>query len=496
MARQTRISSEAVTWLRLSARRNDASRFSRTRQHCLGALILACSVATGLGAAEASSAIGASFSKDIAPVLAAKCVTCHGPEKAKSGYRLDSFAALMKPGDSKEPPVSAGTPEKSQLFQLITAKDPDDRMPQKDEPLPAKQIALIERWIKEGAKFDGADPKQPLASLVAAGPQPGPPAVYARPVPVLAIAFSPDGQELAAAGYHEITLWNPTSGELLRRLTNVAQQTQALAFSPDGSLLATASGTPGKLGEVKLFNPAKGSLLKTLVGAADLMLAVSFSPDGKRLAVSGADNTIRIFEVASGTPQLLIEQHADWVMGLAFSPDGSTLASASRDKTARLFDATTGELEQTYTGHNAAVFSVAFSADGKRVFSASRDKEIHVWETKDAKKITEIGGFKGDVMRVLVNDDAIFRASTDRVVRQHSFAEKKAELTRTFSGHADVIYGLALHEATHRLATSGYDGDVRVWNIDDGKLLTSFMAAPGYQSTASHAHESPKKNGP
>jgi len=176
--------------------------------------LLSCFLCLGnVGAADlASSDSAVSFAKDIAPVFAAKCVTCHGPEKTKGGYRIDSFSALIQPGESKEAPVLAGEPARSHLFQLIAAKDPDDRMPQKDDPLPAKQIELIERWIKQGARFDGSDPRQTLASLVAAGAQPDPPANYVRPVPVVALAFSPNGKELAAGGYHEITVWDSHNG--------------------------------------------------------------------------------------------------------------------------------------------------------------------------------------------------------------------------------------------------------------------------------------------
>jgi WD40 repeat protein len=378
--------------------------------------------------------------------------------------------------------VVPGELARSHLFQLLTAKDPDDRMPQKDDPLPAAQIALLERWIKDGAKFDGPDPKKPFASFSATGPQPDPPASYVRPVPVLALAFGGDGKELAAGGYHEITIWDAANGTLLRRIKNVAQQTQALAFSPGGALLAAASGTPGKIGEVKLFNPGTGALLQTLVTGGDIMLALAFSPDGQQLATAGSDNTVRLFDVATGQQLFAVEQHADWVLGLAFSPDGGTIASASRDKTARLLGAKTGELEQTYAGHSGAVFDVAFSGDGKRVFSASRDKEIHIWDVKDAKKIAEIGGFDGEVVKLCASSNQVFSICTDRLARQHSIAGKKTELVRTLEGHADVIYSLALHQPTHRLATGSFDGEVRVWDADSGTQQTNFIAAPGYRN--------------
>lgn len=420
-----------------------------------------------------------SFSRELAPILQQKCVTCHGPEKAKGGFRLDTFEALRRGGDSKEPPVVPGHPEQSKLYQLLVTKDPDDRMPQKDDPLPASQIELIQRWIREGAAFDGPDPKAAYAASGAVT-HPAPPPSYSRPVPIRTLAFDPTGQSLAVGGYHEVTLWKWNDGTLLRRVTNIDQQTLMLAYSPDGTVLAVASGKPGRSGEVRLIDPGKGSLLKRLLAVNDMVLGLAFSPDGQKLATGGADNIIRIFNVASGQEERRIEQHADWVMALAYSPDGTLLASASRDKSARLFAAQSGELDETYTGHAQPIFGVAFSPDGKSVISGGRDKAIHIWQVKEAKKSFEIGGFDSAISRLLVQSNSLFTASMDHQVRQHRLQDKKADLTRTYAGHQDVVYALAYHAPSERLASGSYDGEVRIWNTADGSLVNSFVAAPGY----------------
>jgi WD40 repeat protein len=422
-----------------------------------------------------------SFSKDIAPILAKKCLTCHGPEKSKGGYRLDTFELLMKGGDSKSGAIAPEKPGDSELYRRITTRDEDDRMPQKDDPLPATQIALIERWIREGARFDGPDAKATLASLLPRMPHPAPPETYHHPVPITALAFAPDGQALAVSGYNEITIWDPSTGRILHRIRNVAQKTHALAYSPDGALLAAASGVPGQLGEVALFNPTNGAELKVLGTLPDMALSVGFSPDGNRLASGGADNSIRIYDIAAGREQLVIQQHADWVMAVAWSHDGAHIASASRDRTARVYDAKTGELETTYTGHQGPVFAVAFSADDKLVCSAGRDKKIHLWEAKEGKKTGELGGPENDVFALMIRGDNLFSCSADMNVREHSIAKK--DLVRTFSGHKDWVYAVAVHDATKRLATGSYDGEVRVWSIDGDKVLANFIAAPGYRGS-------------
>ena len=240
---------------------------------------------------DASSPV--SIVKDVAPILAKKCVACHGPEKSKGHFRLDSFDWLMKGGESKSASIVPGQPEQSELVRRLTTQDEDDRMPQKDEPLPSAQIALLERWIKGGAKFDGPDSQAPLVTLIPQAPHPDPPAAYRHPLAILALAFNPDGSELAAGGYHEITVWNPADGKLVRRIRNVAQRTRGLEYSPDGLLLAAVGGSPGQLGEASLYNPTNGARVKVLGTMTDVALALGFSPDGSRLAVGGADNAVR-----------------------------------------------------------------------------------------------------------------------------------------------------------------------------------------------------------
>jgi len=251
----------------------------------------------------------------------------------------------------------------------------------------------------------------------------------------------------------------------------------SLAYDPGGTLLAAASGTPGKVGELKLFDPIHGTVTKTLATTPDVMCAVSFDPDGSHLAAGGADNAIRLFDVATTRQTLLIEQHADWVMALAFSPDGQRVASSSRDKSARVFDSKTGEMLSSYLGHTEPLMGVAFISDGKTLCTAGRDKKIHVWAVAEAKKTTEIGGFDSEVFRIVAHSNYVFSCSADKLVRQHSISDGK--LIRTFTGHTDWVYSIAVDKEGKRLAAGSFDGQVRIWNIDDGELLIALVAAPG-----------------
>lgn len=436
----------------------------------------------GGGAAVASDKSGeggaVNFARDIAPILAAKCVTCHQPGKAKGGYELHTYAAFMTPGRSKEPPVVSGRPEKSPLIQLLLAKDPDDRMPQDDDPLPPPQIALLRKWIQQGARSGDIDPQQLLSGLAASATQPAPPIHYPRAVPILALAFNPAGTEVAAGGYHEVTVWDPSTGRLLRRIQNVARQVQQIAFSPDGRHLAVAAGTPGRLGEARIFDAATGKLLRTAGTAGDLMTTIAFSPDGRRLAIAGADNAIRLVDVESGSSVFRTELNADWVMHLAFSPDGKQIVAAGRDKTVRLVDAASGELEQTYADHSGPVFAAGYCADGRRVVSAGRDRELHLWQVGDAKKLGESAPLPAEVQRLLILGDRVVAGLSDGEIREYRVLEKKFEFVRTLGRHGDQVGALASHEESGKIASAGHDGRIQVTDLKEGKVQAEFPGVP------------------
>jgi len=165
-------------------------------------------------------------------------------------------------------------------------------------------------------------------------------------------------------------------------------------------------------------------------------------------------------------------------MAVAWNHDGTRLVSGSRDKTAKLFDAATGESLVTYPGHGEQVFGVAFNADSSQVLSTGRDKKVHVWKPADAGKIAEITGFGQEVYDIVVAGGQIFCSSADKTARQFEAAERKP--VRNYEGHTDWVYSLAYNDASKRLATGSFDGEVRVWNTADGALIAAFKAAPGY----------------
>ena len=356
-------------------------------------------------------------------------------------------------------------------------------MPWKQDPLPKEKLDVIERWVKEGAKYDGTSPTEDWPAALRKLTPVVIPDAYPATVPITALAISPDGAEVIASGYHELTTWKTLDGTPARRLRGMAERVHEIAYSPDGKWFATASGDPGQFGSVQLWiaePDGGGKLVRDLLETTDSVFAVAFSPDGTKLAAAGADRALRVWEVATGKELALIEDHADWIFDLAWSPDGKRLATASRDKTSKVFDVEKKESVATFPGHAETVYCVSFAPDGKSIVTGGADNQIRVWNPdEDAKQVKVVGGFGGAVFRLMFapGGKILIACGADKLVRLFEDFNPKPPLT----GHLDWVYSLALAPDGKTLASGSWDGEVRLWNLADGKPIRTILAAPGYK---------------
>ena len=425
------------------------------------------------------SAAEVSFKKDLAPILIQQCQICHGAKKAKGGYRVDTFERLLRAGDGGEPGITPGKLDASELFYRLTTDDPDERMPQDADPLPAAQVALFKKWIAAGAKLDAANPKAQLTSLVPAPTHPDPPKVYPRSIPITALAFGADGETLFASGYHEVTVWNAIEGKLIRRITREGERTYGLSVSPNGQWLAAASGQPGRLGEVRLFKTTDGKLDSVLASATDVMLDVAFSPKGDRLVAGGADGEVRVMDFATRKISHLLPLHSDWVNAVAWDNNGSRIATASRDHTAKVYSLAAGKSLATYAGHGKNVRGVAFHPKVlNEVFTTGMDKKLRQWKVSDNKTVREIG-IGGELFKLTRAGEAIFVPAADHHIRRFQTPGQPKQ-TGDYQLD-DWAVSVATSPDGKRLAAGGFDGKVRVWNLEDAKVESTFAALPGFK---------------
>ncbi|MBL8769414.1 MAG: PSD1 domain-containing protein [Planctomycetes bacterium] len=96
------------------------------------------------------------YDRDVRPVLAVHCLRCHSGPQAKAELRLDDRASLVGARGDSPAAVVPSAADASPLIERVRSTG-DDRMPPKGPALDAAQIALLERWIDDGASFDALD---------------------------------------------------------------------------------------------------------------------------------------------------------------------------------------------------------------------------------------------------------------------------------------------------------------------------------------------------
>jgi WD40 repeat protein len=445
-----------------------------------------------------------SFINDVAPILKENCFACHDAKKRKGKFDMTTIESLRKGGAKEIDPVVPGKPEESHVIDLLTAKD-KSRMPpaESGDALPAEKIAVIRRWIEEGAKIDtGLTPKSDLIrELRSRWVSPQAPMQYAFPVTITALAFTPDNLKLVAGGHHELTVWNVADGKLEKRIRTRAERAYAMVFLPDGKL-AVAGGRPGQEGDVRIYDinggkpkvengvtfldgvDDKGVMIKQLLEADDSVLCLDVSADGKTLVSGGCDRLVNVWDLSAGydkaKQETPIENHADWVFGVALAGDGKSLLTCSRDKTAKVWDLKTKESVLTFPTHQQYVYAVAAEKDGKTGFSVGEDNQLRAWTTSgDGKQLRAAAAGGKGVFKVVRNPKQPLLATCSGDATVRIFNSGSGAQVKALSGHTDWVYAVAFSPDGNLVASGSFNGEVKIWKVADGMIAKAFNGSPG-----------------
>ncbi|MCC7209402.1 MAG: WD40 repeat domain-containing protein [Anaerolineae bacterium] len=235
----------------------------------------------------------------------------------------------------------------------------------------------------------------------------------------------------------------------------------ALAWSPDGAQLAIGASRGVWLVEWQAGNPAIGAYLEDSPRETGGVSALAWSPDGARLAGARFDGVIRVWDAASGAKAATLRGHIGAVNGVAWSGDGRFIASAGDDLMVRAWDAASGALLATLDRHSARALTVAFNGDSSRLVSGGADAQVLVWDTAAWTGLGSPQGHREDVEALAFAPDGVrfLSGAADNTARLWRTAG--GETLVTFPHPARVIAGGWSGESP---VTFAWDGAIRFWD--------------------------------
>lgn len=487
------------------------------------------------------------FSRQVLPLLRTECTVCHSGPAAPGGFSMETAAKLLAGGRHGAAIVPGKSGESLMIRYLLGEMKP--QMPP-GKPLPLDTIALLRRWIDQGAKIDSmslpaqtADGRRQTAAVPTEGKQEHTPHISRltpQPAPITTLAYSPDGKLLAVGGYQAVRLLDPAAGRVVRTLSGPVDQVLALAWSPDGRWLAAAGGLPGAYGEIGVWNTAAWGKPRIIKAHADTIYGIAWRPGAApsvssppEFATASLDKTVTLWSWVVGAalprPGQTLKDHADAVFCVAYSPDGKWLATGSADRSVKLYQLpdTHGEVV-TLPGaapkspsaapagqpppttpvsrlpsptsmrpvaalsHGDAVTALVFGPKSDLLVSACMDKQVRVWPVKAGPIDNPLRSqSEGEAVNAVAfsGDGSTFAwgAANHKVKLWNADVSSQK---RDLGDATDWVYAVAVSPDGKTVAAGAGDGKLYLWNAADGKLLRAQLLGPA--SVAAAAGQSGK----
>jgi WD40 repeat protein len=300
------------------------------------------------------------------------------------------------------------------------------------------------------------------------------------------VAYSEDGNQVAAAQTEYLLILNAADGSVKHRIEGFTGQIEGMEIAPDGKTLASVHGLEPYM--LRMWDIESGQVVRVLqnnqANGAVAHIEIAFNPDGGILAMGGD-----LWDLATGERMTAVEQTISaktscWSSDVAFAPKGFTLATGCFDGQLDLWAMPEGVHVKRIAGYTSWVEGLAYSPGGDRLAAiyGVPDYLVQVWQLPEGKPAFTLEG--GHFTRVTYSADGSTLATVraDPEYDQYGWPAGFVEIWDAADG--ELIRKLEVRDAVsiafspdgRLLAAGSLDGTLRLWQAEDGKLLMETKA--------------------
>jgi WD40 repeat protein/tetratricopeptide (TPR) repeat protein len=315
------------------------------------------------------------------------------------------------------------------------------------------------------------------------------------------LMLSPDGGTIAVSYFFAGTIYfhDTVTGKKLSEISTAhPASVSAIAFSPDGSQLATAA-MDGSIKVWKDFRNSDSTTSLSLMGHSAQVSSLQWTPDGKQIVSAGSDNSVRLWNLEQSGQSLHSTIAESRGVRVRYSPDGTLMAIAGDGAGIRLREGTSGEIVAELPGENDELRSdsVAFSPDQRLLAAGFGGKQnfsqIELWDIDRRERLavlpgsTEIPGYatteySGIPSALAFSPDGKYLVTGfgplnllgggdqgNQPLLVYDVASRRS--IRRLEGHRNSCLSVVFSADGSRLASASNDGTVRIWDVSSWQEL-------------------------
>lgn len=290
-----------------------------------------------------------------------------------------------------------------------------------------------------------------------------------QPDRVYGLAWSPDGKGLAVAT-GRLRIWEPLTGQpAWDAQWDAGDPATAVAWAEAGSL---ASGHQGGL--IRLWSPIKRAIAGVLAGHQAAVKALAFTQDGSRLASGCQEGTVRVWSIAKKMVERVIKpEEPDAVRRLAWSPNGKSLACLHEWRaTLALHRESEGWDPRIVNCTAKLVNDLAWSTDGSRLATASHD-EVLIWDGDTLNEVHRQPHSMGSAVAWCPDNRTLVCGLTDGgLALVHEGIPTKRPLR---AASICLPTAVAWSPDSRRLLVGCVDGGCRIWDVAQARHVLAFQ---------------------